>query len=391
MTDEGPPSFVASEGVAAEAERHATNLELFLDLVFVFAVTQIASMISHHPSAGGTARGFVVALLVWWQWSQFTWAGSAIDLQSMARTRVLVLSLIPVTLLMTIAIPEAFHDTAIWFGAAYFGVQVLVLGMQGAFALVDPATRLAFIRYTSFAIVAPAVVLAGAFFHGHMREGMWAAAACINVLAGLRAAKGEWAINPVHFAERHALFVIIALGEVLVAAGASAADIGLNGRTMLSIVVSVAVACMLWWAYFAFIPVVGEHRLRAATGTARGVLARDLYTFGHFPLVFGLVLYAVVVKHLVPHPNGHLTWDDRWLLGLSVAFFVGGLLLIQFRAVRRLAPERLIAIPAAAGLCALGTYIPALLVVALVAVIYSVMTAITWHRYRANPLVPTTR
>ena len=316
----------------AEAERHATNLELFLDLVFVFAVTQIASMISLHPSAGGTARAFVVALLVWWQWSQFTWAGSAIDLQSMARTRVLVLALIPVTLLMTIAIPEAYHDTAIWFAGAYFGVQMLVLGMQGAFALVDAVTRPAFVRYASFAI--------------------------------------------------------IALGEVLVAAGASAADIGLDRRTVLAIIVAGAVACMLWWAYFAFIPEVGEYRLREATGPERGVLARDLYTFGHFPLVFGLVLYAVVVKHLAQHPNGHLSWDNRWLLGLSVTFFVGGLLLIQYRVVRRLAPERLIAIPVAAGLCALGNVLPALVVVAAVAVTYSVMTAITWHRYRANRLVP---
>ncbi len=372
----------------AEAERHATNLELFLDLVFVFAVTQIASMISLHPSAGGTARAFVVALLVWWQWSQFTWAGSAIDLQSMARTRVLVLALIPVTLLMTIAIPEAYHDTAIWFAGAYFGVQMLVLGMQGAFALVDAVTRPAFVRYMSFAIIAPALVLLGAFFHGHVREGLWAAAACTNLFAGLRAAKGEWVINPVHFAERHALFVIIALGEVLVAAGASAADIGLDRRTVLAIIVAVAVACMLWWAYFAFIPEVGEYRLREATGPERGVLARDLYTFGHFPLVFGLVLYAVVVKHLVQHPNGHLSWDNRWLLGLSVTFFVGGLLLIQYRVVRRLAPERLIAIPVAAGLCALGNVLPALVVVAAVAVTYSVMTAITWHRYRANRLVP---
>jgi low temperature requirement protein LtrA len=372
----------APQIVGAEAERHATNLELFLDLVFVFAVTQIASMISRHPSAGGTARAFIVALLVWWQWSQFTWAGSAIDLQQRARTRVLVLSLIPVTLLMTIAIPEAYHSTGVWFAGAYFGVQVLVLGMHGAFVLLDPVQRPAFVRYTSLAIIAPVVVLAGAFFHGHVREGLWALAAAINLLAGLRAGKGEWAINPVHFAERHALFVIIALGEVLVAAGAAAADIGLDARTVLALVVCVAVACMLWWAYFAFIPEVGEHRLRQAVGQARGVLARDFYTFGHFPLVFGLVLYAVVVKHLVAHPDGHLLHDDRWLLGLSVAFFVGGLLAIQWRAVRRLAPERLVAIPVAAGLCALGGVLPALVVVAAVAVTYSVMTAITWHRYR---------
>jgi low temperature requirement protein LtrA len=367
-----------------EAERHATNLELFLDLVFVFAVTQIASMIRLHPSAGGTARAFVIALLVWWQWSQFTWAGSAIDLQRQARTRVLVLSLIPVTLLMTVAIPEAYHRNGVWFGAAYFGVQVLVLAMHGAFAMGDPLTRSAFVRYSSTAVIAPALVLAGSFFHGNVRVGLWVLAAVINMIAGLRAARGEWVINPVHFAERHALFVIIALGEVLVAAGASATEVGLDGRTMLAIAVSVAVACMLWWAYFAFIPEVGEHRLRAASPQERGVLARDVYTFGHFPLVFGLVLYAVVVEHLIPRPNGHLLTDDRWLLALSVAFFVGGLLIIQFRVVRRLAPERLIAVPVAAGLCALGGVLPALVVVAAVAVAYSVMTALTWHRFRAT-------
>ena len=369
---------------SAEAERHATNLELFLDLVFVFAITQIATMISHHPSAAGTARAFVVTLLVWWQWSQFTWAGSAIDLQRQARTRVLVLCLIPVTLLAAIAIPEAYHSTGFWFAGAYFGVQILVLGMHGSFALLDPVQRLGFVRYGSLAVVAPAVVLAGAFFHGHTREGLWALAAAINLLAGMRAGGGEWAINPVHFAERHALFMIIALGEVLVAAGGSATSVGLDGRTALALIVCVGVACMLWWAYFAFIPEVGEHRLRRATGEARGVLARDMYTFGHFPLVFGLVLYAVVVKHLVPHPNGHLLHDDRWLLGLSVVFFVGGLLAIQYRVVRTLAPERIVAIPVAIGLCALGGVLPALAIVALVAVTYSAMTAITWHRYRAS-------
>jgi low temperature requirement protein LtrA len=239
------------------------------------------------------------------------------------------------------------------------------------------------LRYGSLAVVAPVVVLIGAFFHGHGREGLWALAAAINLLAGMRAGGGEWAINPVHFAERHALFVIIALGEVLVAAGGSASSIGLDGRTVLALIVCVAVACMLWWAYFAFIPEVGEHRLRAATGQARGVLARDFYTFGHFPLVFGLVLYAVVVKHLVP-PERPSAARRSLAARLSVVFFVGGLLAFQWRAVRRLAPERVAAIPVAAGLCALGSVLPALVIVAAVAVTYSVMTAITWHRYRAT-------
>lgn len=368
--------------ISGVEERHASNLELFLDLVFVFAVTQIASMISKHPSAGGTAQAFIVALLVWWQWSQFTWAGSAADFQKYAHTRVMVLCMIPVTLLMTIAIPHAFHHTGIWFGAAYFGVQVLVLAMHAGFVIADPLARIGFVKYASVAIIAPVVVLVGAFLHGDLRTAAWAVAGALNVIGGLRASAGEWTIDPVHFAERHALFVIIALGEVLVAAGGAATEIGLDFRTVLALGVCVALACMLWWAYFAYIPEVGERRLREATGVARGALARDFYTFGHFPLVFGLVLYAVVVKHLVPHPNGHLSSDDRWLLGLSVAFFVAGLLALQFRAVRRVAPERVLAIPAAAGLCALGGVLPALVVMAAVTVVYSVMTAITWHRYR---------
>jgi len=367
-------------------ERHATNLELFLDLVFVFAVTQIASLISHHPTGTGTAKGFLIALLVWWQWSQFTWAGSAIDLQRTPAARALVLSCIPVTLIMTISIPDAFAGSALWFAAAYLGVQLLVLGMQGRVSLVDPVLRTGFIRYASLATVAPMVVLLGAFTHGNLRIMVWVCAAVLNFVGGLRAAGGDWVIDPVHFAERHALFIIISLGEVLVAAGATASEVGLDRLTGLAIVVSVGVACMLWWTYFAFIPNVGEHVLRSAPSLRRGVLARDLYTFGHVPLVFGLILYAVVVKHLVPHPDGHLTVDDRWLLALSIAFFVGGLLAFQFRVVHRLAPERAAAIAVAAGLCALGGRLPGLAVVGSIAVVLGVMQAITWRRFRRGEL-----
>lgn len=369
-----------------EAERHATNLELFLDLVFVFAITQIASLISHYPAGTGTAKGLLIALLVWWQWSQFTWAGSAIDLQQRGRTRVLVLACIPVTLVMTISIPEAFHSTGIWFGAAYLGVQLMVLGMQGAVALADPVTRSAFIRYASVAAVAPIAVMIGGFTHGNVRVIIWMCAGAFFIVGGLRGARGEWNINPVHFAERHSLFMIISLGEVLIAAGASATDVGLDRVTAVAIVVAGGVACMFWWTYFAFIPAVAEHTLRQAHGPQRGVLARDLFTFIHFVMVFGLVLFAVVVKHLIPHPEGQLTVDDRWLLALSVLFFVGGLLAFQYRVMKRLAPERVLCIVAVAALAAAGAWLPGLVVVAGVAVLLGVMQAITWRRFQRGAL-----
>ncbi len=364
-----------------EAERHATNLELFLDLVFVFAITQIASLISHHPTGTGTAKGFLIALLVWWQWSQFTWAGSAIDLQRRARTRVLVLACIPVTLIMTISIPEAFHSTGIWFGVTYLCVQLIVFGMQGAVALADPVARPAFIRYASVASIAPVAVMIGGFAHDNVRVIIWVAAGLIFVLGGLRGASGEWVINPAHFAERHSLFIIISLGEVLVAAGASATEVGLSRITAVAIAVAVGVACTFWWMYFAFIPIVAEHTLHRAHGPARGVLARDLFTFIHFPIVFGLVLYAVVVKHLIPHPDGHLTVDDRWLLALSVLFFVGGILSFQFRIMKRMAPERVLCIPVAAALCVAGAWLPGLAVIATVALLLGATQMVTMRRF----------
>ena len=364
-------------------ERHANNLELFLDLVFVFAITQVASFISHNPGGVGVAKGALLAFLVWWQWSQFTWAGSAIDLQQVAATRVLVLCLMPVTLLMTIAIPEAFHHDAVWFGGAYLGVQLVVLGITGSQALRSAVTRPGFIRYASIVSIAPVLVFVGALLHDDWRIVAWIAAAALNILGALRATTGEWTINSVHFAERHSLFIIISLGEVLVAGGASATDVGLNRGTALAILVSVGLACVLWWTYFAFIPDVVERALREATPAQRGVLARDLFSFGHFPLAFGLVLYAVVVKHIVPHPYGHLSNDDRWLLAAAVAAFVGGLLLLRLRISGKVAWPRLLVVAAVAALCLLGGRLSGLAVVGGVALLIGLMQAYSVRGYRA--------
>ena len=371
------------ESPDAARERHATNLELFLDLVFVLAITQIATLISHDPTAGGLLRGLLIAWLVWWQWSQFTWAGSAIDLQAVAATRVIVLCIIPVTLVMSVSIPTVYEDGGFWFAGTYLGILLLVLLMQGRTAWHDELTRTAFVRYASTMVIAPFVVLLGAFFHGGARTGLWIAAAVIDLVAAARAGgAGEWSINPVHFAERHALFVIISLGEVLVATGVTASGIGLSAETVLGVVVAVAVACVLWWTYFAYIPEVSEKELANATGLDRGRFARDFFTIGHFPLVAGLVMYAVVAKHLVEHPTDELGAHDRWTLALSALFFIGGLMGIQYRAIRRVAPERVLALVVIAALAMLGRWLPGALVVALVALALAVMQAVTLRRMR---------
>jgi len=167
-----------------------------------------------------------------------------------------------------------------------------------------------------------------------------------------------------------------------VATGVTASAIGLSAETVLGVAVAVAVACVLWWAYFAYIPEVAEHRLAEAKGLDRGRFARDFFTLGHFPLVAGLVMYAVVAKHLVEHPTDELGTHDRWTLALSALFFIGGLMGIQYRAIRRVAPERVVALVVIAALAVLGRWLPGALVVALVAVAIGVMQAITLRRMR---------
>jgi low temperature requirement protein LtrA len=376
------PADVESPGAARE--RHATNLELFLDLVFVFAVTQVASLIAHDPTATGLGHGVLLAWLVWWQWSQFTWAGSAIDLQAVTATRVLVLCIIPVALVMTVSIPTALEDGGLWFGAAYMGVQLIVLSMQGSVAWSNPVTRAPFIRYVSFAVLTPIVVMIGAFFHGDARVVVWVVGGLLNLVGAARGAGGDWVIDPVHFAERHSLFIIISLGEVLIAAGATATGVGLSATTVTALVVSVAMACVLWWAYFAYLPNVTEHHLREARGGDRGRFARDVFTLGHFPLAMGLIFYAVVAKHLVEHPTEHLDTHDRWTLALSGFAFIGGLMFIQWRAVRKVAPERMVTLGIIVAVTFSGRWLSPLLVVGLMAVSLGVMQSITMHRLRGR-------
>ena len=367
-----------------ETQRHATNLELFLDLVFVFAVTQIASLVSHDLTVAGSARGVLIAWLVWWQWSQFTWAGSAVDLQARPVTRVLVLCTIPATLTMAVSIPHSFHESGRWFGIAYMAVQLLVLAMQGTEAWRDAATRQAFIDFGTFASIAPLFVVAGGFAHDGARVTLWIIAALANVVSAIRGASGEWVISPVHFAERHSLFVIISLGEALVAIGATASDVELSLRVFVGLVSATAVACVVWWIYFAFIPDVAEHALERSRTAQRGVMARNLFTFGHFPIVTGILAYAVVVKHMVADPKAALPYADRWLLIAAVVILVGGCLQIQWQVMRRLALERFVAVAAMAMWLLVGASLPGWAAVAGIAAILAAMQSITWRRFRSG-------
>jgi low temperature requirement protein LtrA len=264
-------------------------------------------------------------------------------------------------------------------------VQLLVLGMQGIEAWRTPETRTAFINFVSLASVAPLFVVAGGLAHDRLRVVLWVVAGLVNVAGAIRGASGEWVINSVHFAERHTLFVIISLGEAVVAIGATASEVGLTLKILIGLATATSVACVLWWVYFAFIPTVAEHKLQLS-GSRRGQAARDLFTFGHFPIVTGIIAYAVVVKHMVADPDESLPISDRWLLIAAMTMLIGGCLQIQWRVVHHLAIERFVAVAVVAGWLLVGADLAGSAAVGGIALILAVMQSITWRRYRTGRL-----
>ncbi len=337
-----------SGGAPGESSRRATNLELFLDLVFVFAVTQIATTIEHHLTVGGVLQGLLVAFLVWWLWTQFAWTGTVVDLDGRGLAQLVIVVGIAPTLVMAAAIPRTLDGDAGAFGVSYVCAQAVALGLLGWNMRRTTHERRTFLSYGGLAGIAPVVVLAGALLESPMRWWLWGVAAALGVGGALATGRWQsgpgWAVDPGHFSERHSLFVIIALGEVLVGVGTVVVEQDLRAGEIAGLLASVALAGALWWTYFAFVPRVVEHSLARADGPQRSRVARDLCSFLHFPLVVGVILTAVVVHRVMEGPGVPLDAPHRWLGVAAVALFLGGLMGMHLRVSRGVAPERIVAL-----------------------------------------------
>jgi len=371
-----------------EAGRHATNLELFFDLVFVFAISQLSRLIASDISASGAAKSALAAWIVWQLWSQFSWLGTAVDLDRDAPTRLAFVSSIFPCLFLAISIPEAFDATGRQFGLAVLAGTVWVLGLQGLGLWGDDLTRPAFIRYASLAGVGPIFIAVGGFVAGNARIAMWVLGMIVSAAGTVlvNRQRGEddnsaWRVDPVHFAERHGLFVIIVLGEVLVAIGVAAREHEMTLLVAGAVLASAFLAAVLWWAYFGFISRFGEEGLKVGHGLERARLARDFFTYGHFPLVLGVAFLATVVEHVVSHPEGHLHGDHLWLFGTAVGLIAGGFMALQWRLRRHVNLERPIAVAVVVALLAfVGPHVGGVAMVALVAAVMTVMQAVTTVR-----------
>ncbi len=282
------------KSMVSPEDQGATFVELFFDLVFVFAITQVTHYAAHHLDAQGIVRSLLVFWLIWWGWTQFTWALNAANTDH-HHVRVGTLVSTGVAFAMAVSIEKAFAaptGEALWFALSYIGVRVLGLGLYYKVVFANAEHRSAVVTFAGLSVAGLTAVFVGSLVDPSLRIWIWLGAIAFDIGAARVAGdRRAWGVHAGHFAERHGLIVIIALGESLIVAGAALAS-GATLGLMTTGAVALIITCLLWWTYFGWVREVLEEKLMQADAD-RPMLARDVYTFWHFPLVSGIIALSV--------------------------------------------------------------------------------------------------
>jgi low temperature requirement protein LtrA len=312
-------------------DQGATFVELFFDLVFVFAITQVTHYAAHHLDVHGIFRSVVVFWLIWWGWTQFTWALNSANTRH-HHVRVGTLASTGVAFVMAVSLDDAFSEgtPALWFALSYVAVRVLGLGLYYK-VLADDAQRTSVLAFAGLSLGGLVAVVAGGLADPSLREWFWLAAIALDFTAAWVAGnKWAWGIHAGHFAERHGLIIIIALGEsLIVAGGALVSDVSV--AVMVTGSLAVLLTCLLWWTYFGWVREVLEEALLAVEGRPRAQLARDAYSFGHFPLVSGIIALAVGLEASF-HPEDYPLVLTAAAVGVGLSLFLGSTAVALWRA-----------------------------------------------------------
>jgi len=306
-----------------------TTFELFFDLVYVFAATQVTGYMAREHSAHGVAQGLLLLALLWWTWSAYAWLGN----QGRADEGVLRAGMavaMAAIFVVALTIPEAWQDAPggldgpLVLVGAYLLVRCVHLTLYAVAAAGDRELRHQLAITWGPLLASAALLVAGALVGGQVQTWLFAAALLVD-WAGvyLTSREGDWRLHSAgHWAERHGNFIILAIGESVVAIGAGAAQQPISAPLLAGAVLGVAVAVGLWWLYFDVASLAAEQRLAEIQGQARVRLVVEAYTYGHFPIVAGIVLAALGVEGVLAHAD-----ETKALGGFSAAALFGGVAL----------------------------------------------------------------
>jgi low temperature requirement protein LtrA len=370
---------------AVEQEHRVTPRELFFDLVFVFAFTQVTTLLTHEPTFAGIGRGVLVLGALWWPWTAYAWLTNTVDPEEGFIGAALLVALIAM-FVAALAVPGAFGDDGVLFGAAFLVVVAMHLALYALAGRESRDLLVAVLRLAPWTLLGATLILVAGFADG-ARTWLWLGAlTCTYVGAGLSGSTG-WRVFPSHLAERYGLVLIIALGEAFVAIGIGVTAIGLG--EVAAAILGLLVATSFWLAYFDFFSIRGERMLTELQGPDRVALARDLYAYAHLPMITAIVLFAFAMKTIIGQVGEQLGYVAAFALCGGSALYLLTYSAVRSRVERRIALSRgrfsaavllLLMLP-------LATMVPALAALALVTAVWLGLHAyelVWWREARAE-------
>jgi low temperature requirement protein LtrA len=362
-----------------EGER-VTPLELFFDLVFVLAITQCTALMSHDQTWSGLAQGLLILGVLWWAWVGYAWLTSVIDPEA-GVVRIVIFAAMAAMLIVSLCVQKAFGNLGLTFALAiggFRGAHIALFWLAGAD---DKDLRRSVIGLGLSTAVAVGILALASLFDGLAQGALWALAIFLDMAGPYFFGAEGWKLVPGHFAERHGLIVIIALGESIVAIGVGASgalDLGIGTAAVLGVFLAAA----LWWTYFDVVALISARRLgEAEVGRAQNELARDSYSYIHLLMVAGIVLMAFGMKVTIGHHGEDLHDVPAFALLGGLAVYLLGLVAFRWRHVHSLNRRRLGLAIVLVFLIPVATSVPALISVAIAVVLMWALIVVEHRNY----------
>jgi low temperature requirement protein LtrA len=376
----------AVEAHATSTERRTSPIELLWDLVFVFAITQVTTLLSRDLDWLGLGRSMLVLALVWWAWSAFVWAANAEEGEAPALRLILLVAMVLI-FIAGLAIPRAFGGEATLFAATYVGVRALHLVLYADASRRGNASWSAIAGFALTVAIGMALLVVGSLLSGWRRDVLWAAAVAIDYagpgwLTRVRL-RGLQQVAVAHFAERYGLFVIICLGESVVAIGLGASGRSLSAQLVAAVALGILITAGLWWTYFERFAAAAEERLRHHADPV--LAASDAYSYLHLLLVAGIIIFAVGVKLLIAHVSEPLSDAPRLALCGGIALYLLGHAAFRLRLSGSVNVEKLAAAATLLVLYALGAGMPALWLLSVVTAMLAALCIVETMLDRPHP------
>ncbi|WP_276259400.1 low temperature requirement protein A [Haloglomus litoreum] len=365
--------LVSGQGDVLDDDQDVTPLELFFDLVFVFAMTQVSSFLAHNLTWVGVVRGVGLLAALWWAWVTYSWLTNAIPAEEALPARVVILAAMAAMLVVALAVPDAFGDDGLLFGLAYFVVRVLHVVLYAL--ATDPETRAAVLRLAPGFLLGPALLVPAGLLDGPLQGLLWVVALAIDYGVPLARGVAGFTVQASHFVERHRLILIIALGESIVAIGigVDSGGLALTPTVLAAAISGIVLVIALWWLYFDYVVLAAERRLTEAIDEERAALARDSYSYLHLPMVAGIIFVALGIEETLVHVGGVLATVPAVALGGGGALYLVGHNLFRLRDAGSVSVPRFVVAGGACLVVPIAMWVSALLALSVLTALFVVL------------------